>query len=749
MIARYLFLFLFITADFDIAVAEPLSGSDDVVVEISRQDLRLIGSWPIERRWYALAIENLIQSGADSIFIDIAFPSADPVRPESDRMFYNVISQYSNVFLLNDQKISRDDSLYILGTKPFPVSQSFTPFSESLTIYGSMVLLTDFPKQSLAAHVIKNQPDEQPIAVKLPSNLILADFSFLDVIKNNFSLLQGSNVLVYLNHPGFTSYIAVDGNRSYPSSLVQWFTINEIRQNHFIYLWSNWKYMVLGLLLIVPTGIFLTKKRKWVYILAGIYIVGIGLIAVMFITRIYTPSVLYIALVVPVPFMLLHYIRGRFVQKLPGEYFEKENQDLSPSEKKELEDLRYRIGFYDKLKKAAFKKDSSSFESDNIVCHQDSPVKEILVKARNVAGTSIPIIITGESGTGKEELARFIHKYSDRSEKPFIAINCGSLNKNLIESELFGYEKGAFTGADQMRQGRFELADGGTLFLDEIAETDPAFQVKLLRVLQEGSFERVGGSELIHTSVRIIAATHRDPQKLVQNNAFREDLYYRLNGFRFHLPPLRERTMDIPLLFDHFVQEASGNEIMHYSDVLLKWLTIQSWFGNVRELKSATSRAVLNASIQNRDILLPDDFELDQPISARDEKAVQMLELFKKFSEDYRFISRVAESMNMHRVTVTEYLRGWIIYYLSRGLNAGQIAQEITHEDVNVEQKNQLAQRMETYRDNSLAKIEEGLDKGLSESDIEDKYFAQLPKFFSGDLHLLIRQYRIKNNLRK
>src|SRR4030095_13142676 len=185
-------------------------------------------------------------------------------------------------------------------------------------------------------------------------------------------------------------------------------------------------------------------------------------------------------------------------------------------------------------------------------------LRRIIDQARAVAETSATVLITGESGTGKEMLARFIHNISPRARAPFIACNIAALPESLVESELFGHEKGAFTGANTRRQGRFELADSGDLFLDEIGEMSPALQVKLLRVLQERQFERLGGKQVITVDIRIIAATNRNLEQMVEANQFRADLYYRLNIVNLELPPLRERPDDIPILATHFAAKAAG-----------------------------------------------------------------------------------------------------------------------------------------------------------------------------------------------
>jgi Nif-specific regulatory protein len=216
-----------------------------------------------------------------------------------------------------------------------------------------------------------------------------------------------------------------------------------------------------------------------------------------------------------------------------------------------------------------------------------------------VCKSNATVLIRGASGVGKELVAHAIHYNSYRAAKPFVKVNCAALPETLIESELFGHEKGAFTGAISRRQGRFELASGGTIFLDEVGDFTPATQIKLLRVLQEREFERVGGTDTIKADVRVIAATNRDLDQLIAAGKFRPDLYYRLNVFSIHVPPLRERKTDIPLLADHFVEKYSKlnhKNIQRISTPAIDMLMSYHWPGNVRELENCIERAVLLSS---------------------------------------------------------------------------------------------------------------------------------------------------------
>jgi len=231
--------------------------------------------------------------------------------------------------------------------------------------------------------------------------------------------------------------------------------------------------------------------------------------------------------------------------------------------------------------------------------------------ARRVAPTRSNVLITGETGTGKELLAGLVHGASPRHQAAFVKVNCAALPETLLESELFGHERGAFTGADRQRVGRFEQASGGTLFLDEVGDTSPATQAKLLRVLQDQEFHRLGGTRILRTDARIVTATNQDLPAEVRAGRFREDLFFRLDVIRIHLPPLRERSEDILALAHHFLRRFAdelGRPIEGFSDAALECLALRRWPGNVRELENAIERAVLLAAgrrVEVRDLALP------------------------------------------------------------------------------------------------------------------------------------------------
>ncbi|MFH1727344.1 MAG: sigma-54 dependent transcriptional regulator [Pseudomonadota bacterium] len=266
------------------------------------------------------------------------------------------------------------------------------------------------------------------------------------------------------------------------------------------------------------------------------------------------------------------------------------------------------------------KEELNRIKSERFLIGNSKPMQNLLDIIRQVAPSTSTILVEGESGTGKELVADAVHTYSHRKQKPFIKLSCAALPESLLETELFGYEKGAFTGADNRKEGRFMLADKGTLFLDEVAEMSLKVQTKFLRVLQEGEFERVGGVDTVKVDVRIIAATNKKLEDSVKNGEFREDLFYRLNVINIKVPALKEHMDDIPLLVNFFIEKYSkrnDKEIHGISDEALEALQKHDWPGNIRELENIIERAVVLAKAGHLDL---DD--LPQSISGKDPEKV-------------------------------------------------------------------------------------------------------------------------------
>jgi two-component system, NtrC family, response regulator HydG len=311
---------------------------------------------------------------------------------------------------------------------------------------------------------------------------------------------------------------------------------------------------------------------------------------------------------------------------------------------------------------------------------QSGPMRKIFDAIETVGPTDASVLITGESGTGKELVARAIHQASPRRFHPLVAIHCGALTETLLESELFGHEKGAFTGAQYRKKGKFEIAEGGTVFLDEIGDITLKTQTDLLRVLQEREITRVGGNQIIKVDFRCIAATNKDLEKLIEEGKFRPDLFYRLNVFRIELPPLRERREDIPVLVDHFVRKfslAMNKRIMRVAPAAMNLLQQQPWLGNVRELENAVERAMVVGQapeLREQDFIFkPQSNSNGSSKTLEDMERVHILRVVEECGGNQ---SHAADILDIDRVTLYHKLKkyGWTRTSVDREKKPDEVA---------------------------------------------------------------------------
>ena len=314
---------------------------------------------------------------------------------------------------------------------------------------------------------------------------------------------------------------------------------------------------------------------------------------------------------------------------------------------------------------AALREQVGGFEQ---ILGESPPMQRVFASIRKVAGTDASVLVTGESGTGKELVAKAIHRSSNRRDGPFITINCGAIPETLLESELFGHEKGAFTSADVRRKGKVEYADGGTLFLDEIGELSPSLQVKLLRFLQEHQFERVGGREIITVDVRVIAATNRDLKQEAADKRFRDDLFYRLAIVTITVPPLRDRDEDIVLMAKAFLQQSARQyqkELKGFSADALAGIRLSPWPGNVRELENRIKRAAImaeNKVVTAHDLELDTTATIDQSLSLREvREQVERKHVMAVLQRYNGNVSQAAGALGVSRPTLHDLIKRYRI----------------------------------------------------------------------------------------
>ena len=362
-------------------------------------------------------------------------------------------------------------------------------------------------------------------------------------------------------------------------------------------------------------------------------------------------------------------------------------------------------------------------EFHGIVCSAGSPMADAIAMIEKIAGSDATVLITGESGTGKELVARAIHELSRRDGKPFITVNCGALTETLLESELFGHERGAFTGAIKEKPGRFELAADGTIFLDEIAETSEGFQVRLLRVLQDKTFERVGGTQSRRSNARVIAATNRDLRHAVAEKSFREDLFYRLNVLPISLPPLRERPVDIPPLVEHFMH--GEREELTCSVNVMDILRHYSWPGNVRELQSAIIRAAILARANRRNLIRITDLpeEITSSVKSTRDFEEQIISALRDKQFSRSAISDTADELGgLNRGTVAEYFRGYCFKVFVESVWVTETAVERIAQTPDQVVRERVSKKLIEYLQNALEFVNPSMT-------LEHVQVASRPKF--------------------
>jgi transcriptional regulator with GAF, ATPase, and Fis domain/CHASE2 domain-containing sensor protein len=519
--------------------------------------------------------------------------------------------------------------------------------------------------------------------------------------------LDGKIALIINTITGVVQIKSIPGNDNVPASFIHIAAVNNLLLQN----WLKKAPPVIGCIIIFLLGLVFLVNWPVKHLNNKISIIFITPITYVVLSLFFF---LFVQMFLPLLYPLISFFVGLIITKIAAaktgqaeSYFRNKELDIQLDEKenqleiarKQLKDLHFQLNQQTQISEKnreqvienkesisdlekeladlrAYRrpvKKTEIIDMGGIVYGKTSTMQKVMELVMKVSADDIPVLISGETGTGKELIAQTIHQRSQRNQAPFVAINCGALPETLLESELFGHERGSFTGATGMRKGRFELADGGTVFLDEVTETSPAFQSRLLRILQESTFERVGGQRLLKTDIRIIAATNKDLQKLIDQDKFRSDLFYRLNGFPIVVPPLRERPDDIALLAEHFIKKHGYEGISGFSSQSMRILKSYSWPGNVRELENCVRRAAILAQSEERNLIQ----EGDLPPDIKDARSTVHLQIIHKPIEDqilellrsFRFSrSAIAQTANLlgnrDRGTITEYFKGICFQYI-------------------------------------------------------------------------------------
>ena len=393
---------------------------------------------------------------------------------------------------------------------------------------------------------------------------------------------------------------------------------------------------------------------------------------------------------------------------------------------------------------------SNRYELNGIAYNKNSRMEGVIKFTKKIAPTDATVLIIGESGTGKELIAKAIHDLSDKKGNNFVTINCGAIPESLLESELFGHEEGAFTGANKSRKGYFEIADKGTIFLDEITETNELFQTKLLRVLQSGELNRVGGTATIKVDVRVIAASNKKIEELVKEKKFREDLYYRLNVIKINVPPLRSRKNDIPVLTEYFLKKENASHIK-FSNSAMDALLTYNWPGNVRQLENVIKRSAILTKVDNNNLIqlnyLPP--EIISILKSNEDIEERILEKFREKEFSYNSVSEVASELGgLHRSTVAEYLRGICF----REFCENQFNFELAAKNIADSEDELVISRVQNKLKEYLNNLQLNVDKNIPLEQLKERLevkFKKLPNKYHTFLNQIIDYfYTLEFNLK-
>ena len=735
-----------------------------VLIHFSSEDIARIGPWPIKRNYYALLINQLSNLGVKKIGLEIFLSSRLVTQSVYDNLLRKEIEKSGKVILSSIAgQIKERNGLYYTDSLSFPSPKLL---NEELST-GHINYIKDFdykiPLELINDGIHEKAFSLQLSRLKTTKESIIVNFvsswgkikkysalEFAELVYNKSSelkIFKNKIVIIGISDPQVATTFQTPFDEQLPGIAFHAFALDNILNHRDIN--DNFYFFSIIFFLLVVFGFILYRNAsdkkiilKFVVIISFLLVLSFTLIAFlnlkisstfflipfiiliitdMIITSLQRREELKGAIDEAVVLRNLLVSKEKELGKLQKELSDSGEESVQLVEK--IESLRSDI---EKLKEneddrsEAQIKTSVEVKEFYGIIYTSSSMAQVVELIKKAASTETTILITGESGTGKELVAKAIHLLSKRKNNNFIAVNCSALTDSLLESELFGYMRGAFTGAVADKQGRFEMADGGTIFLDEIGETSENFQVKMLRVLQSGEIEKVGAIKPERVNVRVVAATNKDLAALVKEKNFREDLYYRLNVITIELPPLRERKEDINFLAKSFMQVESKD--IQISKAALQALNDYNWKGNVRELESVIKRAVVFAKSEKRNMIqlsdLPKELVKDTSLSFEDIVIDSLRN--KKFS--HSSITETAKELgNLNRTVIAENLRGISLRSLvENNFDLEKTIKFITEtEDENINER--VRSKIQTF----VSNIEKDLGK------VSPDNFEEIKKLFS------------------
>jgi len=763
---------------------ESTPDSNIVIIDITQNDIAAIGPWPIKRSYYALLIKSLSDLKVKSIGLEVFLSARFATQSVYDNLLTKEIKKAGNVVLSSTAgSIHLSNSVYTTDSLSYPTPRLLDEelktghlnFIEDDAIKIPLVIKTpNETEKAFSLQLANKNLFRKDIEVNLLSpwkkfkNYSLIQFFHLyRNQKESLRFLENKIVLIGTSDPQLALSVPSSFDKVVSGVALHAFAVDNILNGRWIN--SDTIFSPIIFLILLCFIAFYTEEKSTKRILAVHASVFILIFASsLILLKFFFLKLSYSYFLIPFFFLglaelVLYISKSRNIlidtlaetQVLKNVLKSKESEltklqkelDISSESPQLLEKIKTLKEDINRLKE---KEEDQSPAKVNIdaepenfygIVYQSKIMANVIDLVKRTAPENANILILGESGTGKELVAKAIHTLSNRKDKNLVAINCGALSDSLLESELFGHVRGAFTGAVSNKTGRFETANNGTIFLDEIAETSENFQVKLLRVLQTGDFEKVGSSKTEHVNLRIIAATNKNIEDAVKEKKFREDLYYRLNVIKIELPPLRNRKEDIEILVNHFVEkESDGFKI---SNSAYKSLKDYQWKGNIRELEAVVKRACILARSSGRNLIqlsdLPKEIVKETSIDFDD----LVLESLRRKKFSYSSVTETAKELgNVNRTLVSENFRGYCFKVLvENDFHLANVVQLISNTDDN-EVNEKVKNKIETFIQNIENDVKYLPDKGFEtvKSKLISKY-KNLPQRFHFYLDEVIKHY--------
>ncbi len=758
-----------IRAGFSSIHGENKPDTNIVLIHINSDDIENLGDWPLKRSYYALLIDNLNKLNVSKIGIEIFLSENISSQSIYNNVLNKSIENAGNVVLASiAEEIVEDEEGFSSSGLLLPQPSKFVEniktghinFIEDDGIIIPSQINSSTKNEFSFVSILSGKIFSEPIKVNFTSNWkkfqnysLLEFFGMIENNDNKLNRFKDKIVLIGVSDPLISKTLNANFNSNLPGLGLHAFALSNLLNkeniNYSLNNFSKYIFWLFALLL----GFFVIKNKLNTLILIASVVLFYFLYVFFYI------ELNFSAFLIPLFILFLTNLAYGFGEnkllldktQIESEELKKDlydKQEVLSKLKKELEEtknpaeglllkideLENEVG---RLKKEEIE-DSEVFQSgDEIqnfegIVFKSNKMLKITKLIEKVAPEKASILIMGESGSGKELVANAIHNLSDRKDKPFVAVNCAALPDNLLESELFGHVKGAFTDAIKDKIGRFEEANNGTLFLDEIGETSENFQVKLLRVLQTGDYQKVGSSETKHANVRIVAATNKNLHNLVKKGEFREDLYYRLNVINIELPSLSERSEDIEVLAEFFMKQEEPE--MSFSKAVVLKLVENEWKGNVRELQSTVKRAVIFAKSDNRKIIKLKDLPENLAKFDKDDLENMILDSLRDKKFSHSSINETAKELGgLNRTVITENYRGFFFkVYSQSNFDLEKAILEIA-----LSEEEEIIAKVKSKVKTYLTNIEKDLMK------FENESFEVIKKKFSSKYKNLPQKYHV------